>query len=142
MCERASERERSTKSAEEHLNARSFREREGEKVCARGRERERQKKSNTKPQAPNTKHKTQCLAYALAQAADSDAALCFMFDESCIMRYHVSALKSTTLSSKVNLLHIIDFRVLCSANLVTKHPEFEGERNPRTPPCGLSTYYF
>ena len=45
----------------------------------------------------------------------------------------------TTLSSKVNPPHSIDFRVLCGTNLVTLPPEFRWKRIPRTPPCGPSS---
>ena len=42
---------------------------------------------------------------------------------------------STILSSKVNLPHIINFRAICAANLVTKHPRFGCGRTWRhTPP--------
>jgi len=44
--------------------------------------------------------------------------------------------RSTTLASKVNLYHAIILWTLCGANLVTYHPGIEGERNPRSPPCG------
>ena len=43
---------------------------------------------------------------------------------------------STTLSSKVNLSHAINFRSLCGANLVTKHPRIWSQRNLRTSPYG------
>jgi len=49
---------------------------------------------------------------------------------------------STTLSSKVNLSHVIDLTALCGADLVTQHTEFEGERNPRTSPSGYGRHNF
>ena len=47
---------------------------------------------------------------------------------------------STTLSSKVNLPHAINFRALCGANLVTLHPGVPPKRNLRTPPCGIEPF--
>ena len=43
---------------------------------------------------------------------------------------------SLTLSSKVNLRHVIKFRAKCSANLATQHLKIEGERDLRTLPRG------
>ena len=46
---------------------------------------------------------------------------------------------STTISSKVNLHHAINFGALCGANLATRwsrSPPIRGEQNLRTPPCG------
>jgi len=43
---------------------------------------------------------------------------------------------TATLSSKVNLPHIINFRALCRANLVTRPPKIQGGRNPCGPPSG------
>ena len=43
---------------------------------------------------------------------------------------------SATLSSKVNLPYVIDYRASCGANLVTEHPKLWGQRNSRGPPCG------
>ena len=39
-----------------------------------------------------------------------------------------------TLSSKVNLPHVIIFQALCGKKMVTYHPRYWGQRNPRTPP--------
>ena len=46
---------------------------------------------------------------------------------------------STTLSSKVNLSHAINFWDLCGANLVTYHPRIWGQRNPHAPLSGHPT---
>ena len=54
-----------------------------------------------------------------------------------ISKLEVATRWSTTLSSKVKLPHRISCRALCGVNLVTQHPGIEGERSPRTPPCGV-----
>jgi len=60
-------------------------------------------------------------------------------------RYEIALYKvdtarwATTLSSKVNLHHTINCRVICGPNLVTRwsrSPQNQAERTPRTPPCG------
>jgi len=48
---------------------------------------------------------------------------------------------ATTVSSRVNLHHTINFGALCGADLVTRwsrSPQNRGERKPRTPPWGPS----
>ena len=44
---------------------------------------------------------------------------------------------STTLSPKVNLHHVINFRALC-VQFRLRNPRISGQRQARTPPCGPS----
>ena len=45
---------------------------------------------------------------------------------------------STTLSSKVNLHHIINFRAVSKDKMAPTSPQNRGGRNPRSPPCTRS----
>ena len=51
-------------------------------------------------------------------------------------RTSLSTRWSSSLSSKVNLPHAMNFRSLCGENLVTQHPRIWGQRNPCTSPSG------
>ena len=49
---------------------------------------------------------------------------------------HLATRWSTTLSSKVNLSHAINFRALSGVNLAMSHARIWGQQDLRTPPCG------
>ena len=82
---------------------------------------------------PRTKLRTTtCIWHSTLQ---SGVAHCRLQCNGCA---HPPTRWSATLSSKVNLLHEIDLRAVCGANLVTEHPRISGQRNPRTQSCGMT----